>query len=257
MKRKMIFGLLICLTGFGLQDVFGQGLNRDSLWKHARKNTIRYNVSSPMLYGFDKSLIFGYERLINTKQSFSINAGSVALPKITSIGNDSITFNKDLKNTGYNISVDYRFYLSKENKFIAPRGVYIGPWYSYNRFIRDNSWELLKASGAPQTVTANANFDVHSFGVELGYQFVFWDRLAVDLVMIGPGMGIYKVDAKFDDTNISDEEREQLQQLLTDALENKFPGMNFVLDDKQLNANGTLNVTSLGFRYLIHIGFRF
>jgi hypothetical protein len=256
MKTKMIFGLLICLAGFGIQDVLGQELNKDSLWKHTRKNTIRYNVSSPMLYGFDKSLILGYERLLSLKRSFSINVGTVALPKITTIGNDSISFNKDVKNSGYNVSFDYRFYLAKENKFSAPRGVYIGPWYSYNRFIRDNTWDLLSANGSKKSATANANFDVHSFGAELGYQFVFWDRLAVDLVMIGPGMGIYKVNAKFD-SNLTTEEREQLQQLLTDALENKFPGMNFVLDNKELDANGTLNVTSLGFRYLIHIGFRF
>jgi opacity protein-like surface antigen len=256
MKTKMVFGVLICLAGFGFQDVFGQELNKDSLWKHTKKNTIRYNVSSPLIYGFDKSLIFGYERLLSPRRSFSINAGTVALPKVTNIGTDSISFNKDVKNSGYNISLDYRFYLAKENKFTAPRGVYIGPWYSYNRFKRDNTWDLLKADGGNKNVTTNANMDIHSFGVELGYQFVFWDRLAVDLVMIGPGMGLYKVNAKFD-SNLTTEEREQLQQLLTDALENKFPGMNFVLDNKELDANGTLNVTSLGFRYLIHIGFRF
>ena len=256
MKTKMIFGILICLEGFGFQDVFGQELNKDSLWKHTRKNTIRYNISSPMIYGFNKSLILGYERLLSTKQSFSINAGSVALPKITSIGNDSITFNRDVKNTGYNISFDYRFYLAKENKFTAPRGVYIGPWYSFNRFTRDNTWDLLNADGSNKSATTKANMNIHSFGAELGYQFVFWDRLAVDLVMIGPGMGIYRVNAKFDG-NLTTEEREQLQQLLTDGLENKFPGMNFVFDNKELDAQGALNVTSMGFRYLIHIGFRF
>jgi hypothetical protein len=134
--------------------------------------------------------------------------------------------------------------------------VYIGPWYSYNRFNRENTWDILKGSGNPKNITANTDFNIHSFGVELGYQFVFWDRFAVDLVMIGPGMGLYKVNAKFD-SNLTTAEREQLQQALTDALENKFPGMDFVFDGKQLDANGALNVTSLGYRYIIHIGFRF
>jgi hypothetical protein len=256
MKRNIVLIIVLIFSGVLTIGAYGQDYKSDSAWKHSRKNTIRYNVSSPLIYGFDKSLILGYERLLSPKRSFSINAGTVALPKITSIGNDSITFNKDVKNTGYNISFDYRFYLAKENKFAAPRGIYIGPWYSYNRFIRDNTWNLINVSGSQKNATTNANFDIHSFGVELGYQFVFWDRLAVDLVMLGPGMGFYKVDAKFD-SNLTAEEREQLQQLLTDALENKFPGMNFVLDNQELDANGTLNVTSLGFRYLIHIGFRF
>lgn len=252
----MIFGLLICLAGFGFQGVFGQELNKDSLWKHTRKNIVRYNLSSALIFGFSKSLILGYERVLKPNQSISFNAGTVALPKLTTIGTDSVTFNKDVKNNGFNVSLDYRFYLNKINKYNAPRGVYIGPWYSYNRFKRENTWDLINSNGSSKNIMANTDFNIHSFGFELGYQFIFWDRLALDLVMVGPGMGIYNVNAKFD-SNLTPAEREKLQEVLTDALENKFPGMNFVFDDQQLNANGSLNVTSLGYRYIIHIGFRF
>jgi hypothetical protein len=256
MKNFKIGFFLLCMSCFAVSGAYSQDYKSDSAWKHSRKNIIRYNVSSPLIYGFDKSLILGYERILSPKRSISINAGTVALPKVTSIGNDSITFNTDVKNTGYNISLDYRFYLAKENKYAAPRGIYIGPWYSYNQFRRDNTWNIINVNGSQKNITANSKMGIHSFGIELGYQFVFWDRLAVDLVMIGPGMGLYKVDAKFD-SNLTDAEREQLGDLLTDALENKFPGMNFVLDNKELDAQGALNTTSLGYRYLIHIGFKF
>jgi hypothetical protein len=256
MKNRILFFLFTWVAAFNSQYILGQEVNKDSLWKQTRKNTIRYNISSPLLYGFNKSLILGYERLVNSRQSFSLNAGTVALPKITNIGTDSFTFNKDLKNKGYNISVDYRFYLAKENKFAAPRGVYIGPWYSFNRFTRDNKWDFNSASGIKNAATSNMAMNIHSFGVEMGYQFVFWDRLALDFVMIGPGMGLYKVNATFD-SNLTTEEREQLQQALTEVLKNKFPGMNFVFDNKQLDANGALSTTSLGYRYIIHIGYRF
>ncbi len=33
--------------------------------------------------------------------------------------------------------------------------------------------------------------------------------------------------------------------------------MDIVFEDQELDANGRLNVTSLGFRYVIHIGFNF
>lgn len=37
----------------------------------------------------------------------------------------------------------------------------------------------------------------------------------------------------------------------------KFPGMNYVFADKEFNANGVIRTTSIGFRYLVHIGFAF
>lgn len=256
MKSRIYVSLFFSISCFCIMNASGQDYKSDSAWKHSRKNIVRYNISSALLYGFDKGVILGYERVLKPNQSISFNIGTVALPKLTTIGTDSVQFSKDVKNSGFNTSLDYRFYLGKLNKFDAPRGVYIGPWYSFNRFSRENNWNLLKGSGSPKMVTANTDFNIHSFGFELGYQFVFWDRMTLDLVMIGPGLGLYKVNAKFD-SNLTTQEREQLQQALTDALENKFPGMNFVFDNKALDANGALNVTSMGYRYIIHIGFRF
>jgi hypothetical protein len=255
MKRNVGLIIVFCLACFSIMGVYGQDYKSDSAWKHSHKNIIRYNISSALLFGIDKTFILGYERVLKPNQSISINVGTVALPKITSISTDSFSFNKDLKNKGYNFSVDYRFYLGKVNKFNAPRGVYIGPWYSFNSFQRDNSWDYTKG-GNQKIATTNMDLNIHSFGVELGYQFVFWNRFALDLVMIGPGMGFYNVKAKFD-SNLTQAEKDQLQQALTDVLENKFPGMNYVFDDKELNGSGALNVTSLGFRYIIHIGFNF
>jgi hypothetical protein len=97
---------------------------------------------------------------------------------------------------------------------------------------------------------------LHSIGFELGYQFVFWDRLALDMVLIGPGVGFYSIDAKTEG-NLTEEEREQLQDAITDLISQKFPGMDFVLADQEFDAKGAISMTSVGFRYLIHIGFRF
>jgi hypothetical protein len=44
---------------------------------------------------------------------------------------------------------------------------------------------------------------------------------------------------------------------VTDLLQQRFPGMNIVLDDESFDANGRISTTSIGFRYLLHIGFRF
>jgi hypothetical protein len=230
-------------------------LSVDSAWQHAKKNVVRYNISSGLLFGFDKCVILGYERVIKPGQSISMNIGTSALPKLVSIITDSFQLQSDIKNKGINFSVDYRFYLQKENKYIAPRGVYIGPYYSYNKFDRENKWNLVKP-GSTDVINTTAKFEIHTVGAELGYQFIFWKKMALDFVLVGPGISSYKLSAKIDGT-LDPDEREQLQSAVQQLVQQKFPGMNFVFADKAIDASGVLNTTSIGFRYLIHVGFNF
>ncbi|HVY75258.1 MAG TPA: hypothetical protein VG890_10530 [Puia sp.] len=221
-----------------------------------RKNIIRYNLSGGLLFGIDKYIVFGYERVVNAHQSFSINIGPASLPKFVTINTDSIHLTKDLKNTGFNLSADYRFYLSKENKYNAPHGLYIGPYFSYNRFTRNNQWNYQQGSNSAQVVTTNTDFQIFTVGGELGYQFILWKRLALDFVLVGPGFSHYDLSAG-SDGNLSPESREQLQDALKQLISQKFPGMNYVLSDKHFDANGDIRTWSLGYRYMIHIGFVF
>ncbi len=219
------------------------------------KNIIRYNISGPLLFGMDRYVIFGYERVLSSHQSISINIGRVELPKITVINTDSFSLEKDLKSSGFNISLDYRFYLAKENKFRAPRGVYIGPWYSYNSFSRDNEWKY-KRSTAQSYITTHSDFKINTLGFEMGYQFILWKRLALDLVLVGPGFAFYRYKATFDG-NIDADTKEQLLDGLKQLLTQKFPGMNYVFTDSEFDADGVMNTNSVGFRYMVHIGFNF
>jgi hypothetical protein len=244
------------LLGLAWNQASGQDWKSDSAWKKSRKNIVRYNLSNALLFGFDQAIIFGYERVLSPKRSFSINVGQTGLPGSIIVETDSFTLGKDLKTSGFNFSADYRFYLAKENKYHAPRGVYIGPYYSFNNWKRENSWDFTGVGSTSKDAITNTSINLHSIGFELGYQFIFWDRLALDMVLIGPGMGFYNLEAK-SQGNLTDEEREQLQDAIVDLISQKFPGMNYVLSDEAFNASGTIKTTTLGFRYLIHIGFRF
>jgi hypothetical protein len=51
------------------------------------------------------------------------------------------------------------------------------------------------------------------FGAELGYQFVFWNKVSLDMVLIGPGVGFYNIKAKAEG-NLTDAERERLEDAL-------------------------------------------
>src|SRR6185436_16953555 len=142
MKKKSFFLQSLLLSLFAVNICSAQ---TDSLQQVRQyKNVIRYNLSGALIFGIDRYVIFGYERVIKPNQTISVNVGGVKLPKLISINTDSFSLQKDNKSNGVNVSVDYRFYLGKENKFMAPRGAYIGPYYSYNKFTRDNQWQYTK-----------------------------------------------------------------------------------------------------------------
>jgi hypothetical protein len=257
MKSSTFLRSIILLTVLSYSNLaYNQEANTDSMWKKSYKNVVRYNISGALLFGFDKYAIFGYERVINPHQSFSINFGGVGLPKLASINTDSFSLSKDVKNTGFNISADYRFYLSHENKYYAPHGVYIGPYVSYNHFNRSTDWAFHQNDSSQKLVSTELEFNIFTAGAELGYQFVFWKRLTLDMVLIGPGISTYNLTAKLDG-DLTDEQRQNLQNVIKQVIDQKFPGMNYVFADKQFNSHGVLNTTSIGFRYLIHIGFAF
>jgi hypothetical protein len=257
LSKKFLKIIIAAVVLFHTGKLYSQQADTDSSWKNTRKNVIRYNVSGSLLFGFDKYAIFGYERVINHHQSISINLGPVALPKLISISTDSFSLQKDTKNNGFNASIDYRFYLAKENKYYPPHGVYIGPYISYNHFDRGNAWTF-QQSGTENSITTDTKLSIFTGGFELGYQFIFWKRLALDMVLIGPGLANYNIKATYQtDINLTDEQRKNLQQAVEQLITQKFPGMNYVLADKEFNANGTLGTTSIGFRYLVNIGFNF
>ncbi len=226
--------------------------------KRNLKNTIWFNLTNPILLS-DKSLIFGYERIVRPNQSFTINFGITSLPDISladvNVDNENIQLHKSTSDHGYNGSIDYRFYLGKLNKFQAPRGVYIAPYYSYNFFDRKNTWTL-HSNAFDGDVNVNFTLDIHTLGGQLGYQFVFWRRLALDFVLFGPGVARYQVKAKLSTTLDADDQAE-LFQIINDHLADKFPGYSFVIDDQEFEKTGTAKTTTLGFRYMIHMGFRF
>jgi hypothetical protein len=256
MRPKFFLRILaVAMIFFHAGVLYGQS-DSDSLWKKARKNIIRYNLSGSLLFGFDKYIVLGYERVVNPHQSFSINIGTVGLPKFVSINTDSFHLEKDLENSGFNASADYRFYLAKENKYLAPRGIYIGPFISYNKFKRENKWTFQESGSEQKLVTTNVNLNIFTVGAEMGYQFILWKRLAIDMILMGPGIANYNLKATYAG-DLTDEQRTNLREAVMQLITQKFPGMNFVLADKELDANGRLGTWSLGFRYMINIGFNF
>ncbi len=223
--------------------------------KKARKNSIKVNITNPMIFG-DNNYILGYERTIGKHQSFSVNMGTFTLGRLINIKTDSIEeLNKDVKSVGLSLSGDYRFYLAKENKYNSPHGIYIGPYFAMNSFNR--SFEF---SAATETFTGQLNADfgfrVTTLGFQLGYQFVFWNRVSLDMILFGPGVSFYKLRAELS-TNLDPDQEAELFNKINEKLQEKIPGYSLVLEPAEFEKSGSVNTTSAGYRYIVMLGFRF
>ncbi len=218
------------------------------------KNTIRTNITNPMLFG-EKYNVIGYERVTWRNQSVSFNVGRFALPKFSSPVADSLKLLTDFKDKGFTFAIDYRFYLKKENKYSAPRGVYVGPYYSFNSLERENTW-LLNTSGTSETLVTNMDLNINLIGAQMGYQFVIRNRLAIDLIFFGPGVWFYSVKTSID-TSLDPEEEAMIFENINEMLAAKFPGHEILITPGDQERKSSVQLTSAGFRYLIHLGFRF
>jgi hypothetical protein len=238
------------------QDMIGQ--TDSSTEKKRLKNTIRVNITNPLIFG-PKNTIIGYERAVNKHQTFSIDFGMNSLPIKTNqtyqYEGTTVSQTNSYDDNGIHISFDYRFYFAKENKYLAPRGVYFGPYYSYNSFKRKADWRLISETfdGIAKT---DLSLDFHTAGIQLGYQFVIYRRIAIDFILLGPGLAYYNLSAKTD-TDLSAENKEQVLDAINGILEDKIPGYSYVIDGDNFSKNGSINVTSVGLRYMINVGFRF
>ena len=223
--------------------------------KKVLKNSVKINLTNPMIFG-DQCYMIGYERVIGQHQSFSLNIGRFSLPRLVNINTDSIKeLSKSTTSRGFHLSGDYRFYLKNENRHDAPRGVYIGPYFSYNSFTRNFTMSANTASFTGD-LNADLNFRVSSVGFQLGYQFIFWNRVSLDMVLFGPGIASYKLKANLSTTLDPDSESELFKKI-NDAIAAKIPGYDLVLSPGSFETTGSRNTTTFGYRYVVILGIRF
>lgn len=254
--RKIILLSLISAITFSTIDASAQDSTSTTFKR--RKNTIRVNLTNPLIFG--NSFIMGYERTIGKHASASLNVGTYSLPQFNrlrdAVNSADIRITGSTESFGLHTSLDYRFYLAKENKYYSPRGVYIGPYISYNMLDRTNKW-ILDTDNYQGEATTEIHLDILTAGFQLGYQFLFLkDRLALDLCLIGPGISNYKLSADFE-TKLEVGDQQELLDAINEALESRFPGYSIVIDDAEFRKSGTANTTTIGYRYVIHAGFRF
>ncbi len=214
-----------------------------------RRNTIKLDITSHWLYR--DAAVVSYERVINARRTWSVIAGYQRLPDQSFFGN-SINVKRDASASGFKFGAEYRFYLAKENKFAAPRGVYLGPYASFNRFQNERTIEVNSGS-VPETANLNSSFNIYNIGVQLGYQFVFNDRWTIDLSFLGPSLSFYQ--ARFDLTgNINTDD--VANEIVADLIK-RFPALGDLMSGNSVVSNGKIDTWAYGFRYQLQVGYRF
>jgi hypothetical protein len=240
----ILFALIISIQGEAQQD--------STYIKHEKqlKNIAKLNITSWVLY--QNGIQFAYERLLSNHTSVTLFGGYITFPMPTVIANSPLNFNKDKTKSGYTFGSEFRFYLSKENKYEAPHGVYLAPFISYYHF---NNQRNGRDSINQDQLTLNTTMDFLNIGGELGYQFVIKKRLTIDCVLFGPAISSYYFSVQLKGTNSGDYSQE-VQDIL-DAIKQKYPLIKDITSGEKLSTSGVSNFWSIGFRYVIQIGYRF
>jgi hypothetical protein len=226
---------------------------QESETQEQRLNTIKVDLTSYWLYR--RSYVFSYERVVKPHQTFAITLGYQEFPKLVSFGG-GIHGEKEDKRVGYKVGGEYRFYLKRENKYLAPRGVYLGPYISYLFFNNERGMTIDNDDGTVDQAYLKTKLSVLNVGFQLGYQFVFKDRWTIDLVFIGPSVSRYTLDMKLDG-NFTPDEGNDHANAIVDRLLDAFPLLDELVDEKEIDAHGKTSSMSYGYRYQTSIGYRF
>jgi hypothetical protein len=248
-KQSPIIYIAVLMIGLGPSVLIGQSFSDST----QRKNIIKYDLSANLWYSNAYGLT--YERLIKKNQTASITLGVEQISGITSRLNAENIQASEAKATGYKIAADYRFYLGKENRYSAPHGVYVGPYFSHHSFENKFDLKINGSNGQEQKGHSNGKFQFTNVGIQLGYQFLIGNRLSLDMTFLGTSLSYYKikmnVDGNFD---LSDSE---INQELLDALKEKFPLLGDMIENGEIDQSGRINTWGLGYRYIIQVGYAF
>ena len=243
-----IIRLFILVSVFISSNTFGQ--QKSDTLKY--RNIVKYNITAPLMWGV-KNFIFEYEHIFSDYNSFSVGLGYRTFPQM--IGdpelNNQGVFIRDFKSSGgFSSTVDYRFYLKSENKYMTPHGLYIAPFLHYFNNKSENTISTLSGLAEADIST---RLDVFSAGAKLGYQFVFKNRITLDLSLLGPSASWYNIDLKVDgNVDVKDIDEEMLDYILE-----SYPIFNLFFNEIETSKSGRVSKIGYGFRYYFQIGYLF
>jgi hypothetical protein len=219
------------------------------------KNVIKFNPTPMLLWSNVRNLTFSYERLVTNNQSFTFQAGYLEFPAIFSDTIARIVAITSRSKWGMNLGAEYRFYPLSRNRRPAPDGLYIGPYASYYGFHFSNGFDVLNTT-IDQNAKVTGNIHIVNVGLSLGYQFIFWKRFSLDMLLFGPSFSYYSADMRFEGS-LDETQIEDINDDVIAELKRRFPIISTLISGETLHRSGARAALSLGFRYSVQFGFHF
>ncbi len=219
------------------------------------RNVIKINPTPMLLWSNVRNISFSYERIIGKDKSLSIQAGFLNFPKIISDTVAGLVTITGGEKYGINLAFDFRYYPLSRNRRPAPDGLYLGGFVSYYGFRFSNKLDILHTD-LDQNGSIYGRLNVVNLGVSVGYQFIFWRRFSLDLLMFGPALSCYNgtlgISSDLDSSQI-----QELDEDLINALLDKYPLLSTLFNKQKLEFTGSRTKLSIGLRYCIQLGFHF
>jgi hypothetical protein len=252
--KKFTFIFILCCA---LSAIEGIGQKVDTLLvarDPVYKNVIKFNPTPMMLWN-KKNVTFSYERVLNSRQSYTVGLGYLVFNNLLDDTIINVFTNTSRHKSGINASFEYRFYMTKRNSRTIPDGLFLAPFFSMYLYNFENDLDVINTT-EEDYLKLSGGFYAFNFGGALGYQFVLWKRMTLDLILIGPALTYYggrlKIKGETDVEAIKD-----LNEALYDKIIEKYPQIDGVLIDETFVKHGKVDIMSVGYRYLLQIGFLF
>ncbi len=242
MKSLLIFIFIVIYTETAMAQEKNERLQR--------MNVVKLELSQPL---YPNSIVASYERVIAPYRTVCITVGYEELPQIIDFSSD-IKVKDDRSKSGFKAGIEYRFYLKSENRYTAPQGTYIGPYFSFHGLYNNREIEV-KSSGVSETVELGSDFEILNLGLQIGHQFVIGNRWTIDVVTIGPSVSNYRASLQFDGDFTFDKSKVQNEIFL--KILDRFPMLEKVLTDKEVSTEGKFDSWSYGWRFQFHVGYYF
>jgi hypothetical protein len=250
LKYFRVAGILLIVMIISLHSLAQVTDSAKVKFQKEYKNTIKLNLTSFVLYSTGIQL--NYERLLTSHTSITLFGGYIEFPMPTVIANSPLNFDKNKSKSGFSLGSEFRFYLAQENKYKIPHGVYLAPFVSYYHFANTRTGK--DTTNPENQLSLNTNLNFLNFGGELGYQFVIANRFVIDCVLAGPAITSYSFSLKLNGS--SGNYNENIQAIL-DAMKEKYPLLKDLTNGVKVSGSGISSFWAVGFRYAIHIGYRF
>jgi hypothetical protein len=239
--------ILLIWPGFVLSQ------KKDSVPTPYHWNVISINPTPAFLFDNPKNITLRYERLVKPNQSFLVQFGYLELNPIFGDSVGGFIDIKRVSDYGLNAAFDYRFYLLRRNQYPAPDGLYLGPYLSYYGFKYKDEFAYFPDDTVSAYGSYSSNYHLVNLGFMIGYQFIFWKRLSVDLLIFGPSL-TYMVSNWTVSDNLPDEDEEELIKEIKEKFNEKYP---LLVPFVQPNEGSQSASVRMFFRYSISFGFHF